>query len=95
MNRLVLNLNHTANAEEDSEFRTRTGLEPPEFAANPVLGNIGGSLRTLSENHYDDEVWESRAEEAAPNIASRRLVEAVDVEEQNPVMFEHREFAYP
>ena len=56
-NRLVLNLSHTANAREDSEFRSQTGLEPPLFAVNPVLGNIGASIRTVRKDldFFDDE----------------------------------------
>lgn len=50
VNRLILNLNHGANAREDSEFRTRTGLEPPAFVLGPVLGNIGGSVRTFPDD---------------------------------------------
>ena len=58
VNRLVLNLNHAANAREDSdsELRTRTNLEPPTFAAGPFLGNIGGRVRSLSDEFYDDEL---------------------------------------
>ena len=52
-NRLVLNLIHNANAREDSEFRTRTGLEPPTFASGPFLGSIGGPVRTLPDD-FDD-----------------------------------------
>lgn len=55
VNRLVLNLSDAVSAREDSEFRTRTGLEPPTFAAGPVLGNIGGSLRTFPDD-LDDEL---------------------------------------
>ena len=54
-NRLILNLIHGANAREDSEFRTRTGLEPPTFATGPYLGNIGGPVRTLPDD-FDDEL---------------------------------------
>lgn len=68
VNRLVLNLIHTANADEDSVFRTRTGLEPPTFATGPFLGSIGGrfSYRPddfdgLSEKG-DERVDESKAE---------------------------------
>lgn len=52
VNRLVLNLSQTADAREDSEFRTRTGVEPPVFVVtNSLLGNIGRSIRTVP---YDD-----------------------------------------
>ena len=54
INRLVLNLIHGANARDDSEFRTRTGLEPPTFATGPYLGNIGGPVRTLSDDFEDE-----------------------------------------
>ena len=57
-NRLALNLiqgaSASASAREDSEFRTRTGLEPPTFAAGPYLGNIGGPVRTLPHDFDDD-----------------------------------------
>ena len=53
VNRLVLNLCHAANTDEDSEFRSRTGLEPPNFASGPILGNIGGPVRTLSDDLDD------------------------------------------
>ena len=56
-NRLILNLIHGANAREDSEFRTQTGVEPPTFAAGPYLGNIGGPVRTLPDD-FDDELVE-------------------------------------
>ena len=50
-----MNLIHGANAREDSEFRSRTGLEPPTFATGPYLGNIGGPVRTLPDE-FDDEL---------------------------------------
>ena len=53
-NRLILNLIHGANAQEDSEFRTRTGLEPPTFATGPYLGNIGGPVRSFLDDFDDD-----------------------------------------
>lgn len=54
LNRLVLNLSHAANSREDTEFRSRTGLDPPVFASNPILGNIGAPLRMLPDDFYDD-----------------------------------------
>ena len=57
MNRLVLNLCHAAYPHEDLEFRTRTGLEPPSFAACPGLGNIGGPVHTFP-NDFEDEEFE-------------------------------------
>ena len=57
-NRLVLNLRHNANTREDSEFRTRTGLEPPAFAEGPVIGNIGAPLRVLPIE-WDEDMSES------------------------------------
>lgn len=56
INRLVLNLSHAANANDDSDFRTRTGLEPLSFASGPVLGNIGGPVRSFPDDDWDDEV---------------------------------------
>ena len=57
VNRLVLNLSHTANSREDFGFRTLplSGIESLDspalmFASNSVLGNIGGPVRTI----YDD-----------------------------------------
>ena len=67
-NRLVLNLIHGANAREDSEFRTQTGLEPPTFATGPYLGNIGGPVRSLLDD-FDEE-------NGLPD-ADRRLTEGV------------------
>lgn len=56
MNRLVLDLIHTANTQEDSEFNydSRTGLDPPVFASNSFLGNIGGSFCTLPGGVNDE-----------------------------------------
>ena len=48
---------NAANAREESEFETRTGLESPIFAAGPFLGNIGGPVRTLL-NDFDDDYLE-------------------------------------
>ena len=53
LDRLILNLIQGADQREDEEFRTRTGLEPPAFATGSFLGNIGGPLRTLSNNMFD------------------------------------------
>ena len=53
VNRLVLNLSHAVNTREDSEFRTRTNLEPPTFASGPFLGNIGGPVHTFADSPYD------------------------------------------
>ena len=55
-NRLVLNLSHAANGREDSEFTTRTNLDPPKFASGPFLGNIGGPVRSLPDEFYDEEL---------------------------------------
>lgn len=38
----------------DEEYRTRTGLEPPTFAAGTVLGNIGGVVSSLDDLDGDD-----------------------------------------
>ena len=53
-NRLILNLSHNANRREDEQFRIRTGLSLTTFESNPVLGNIGASLRTLPDDTSDD-----------------------------------------
>ena len=53
VNRLVLNLSHTANAREHSTFRSRTGIEPPLFATNSMLGNVGAPVRTSFEDDID------------------------------------------
>ena len=58
VNRLVLSLSDAANPQEDTEFRSRTGLEPPTFAAGPFLGNIGGPVRTIEDDLDDDIVLE-------------------------------------
>ena len=63
INRLVLNLSHTANSREDSEFRTRTNLKPPTFATGPFLGNIGGPVHSLQDEFYDDEFGEDAIED--------------------------------
>ena len=55
-----MNLSHAADTSEESEFRSRTGIEPPTFAAGPVLGNIGGPLRTLPDDLDDDDALEVR-----------------------------------
>ena len=52
---MVLNLSHAANTEEDLECYSRTGLEPPVFAINPLIGNIGAPLRTLLADYHDEE----------------------------------------
>lgn len=57
-NRLVLSLSHAANERKDSEFRTRTGFEPPVFASGPALGNIGGPIPTFLDD-LDDVSTES------------------------------------
>ena len=61
-NRLVLNLIQGANAREESQIGTRTGLEPPVFVAGPYLGNIGGPVHTFADD-YDDEVSEQSERE--------------------------------
>ena len=55
VNRLVLNLSRVVNTREDSESRSSTNLGPPTFAAGPFLGNIGGHVRTLPDDFYDEE----------------------------------------
>ena len=57
VNRLILNLVQGADNREDTEFRTRTGLEPPSFAAGSFLGDIGGPVRTLPDD-MDDELYD-------------------------------------
>ena len=42
--------------------RSRTGLEPPIFASGPILGNVGGPIRTLSDD-FDEELQEVDGEE--------------------------------
>lgn len=63
INRLVLNLSHAANANDDSEFRTKTGLEPLSFASGPVLGNIGGPVRSFPDEDWEDEMPETEGHE--------------------------------
>ena len=58
VNRLILNLSHAANPSEDSELRTRTKLVPPTYAVGTFLGNIGGPVRSLPDEFYDDEFGE-------------------------------------
>lgn len=55
-NRLVLNLIQGVDAREGSVYRSRTGLEPPTFAAGPYLGNIGGPVRNLLDDSDDREL---------------------------------------
>ena len=52
----MLNLSYSANSREDSEFRTRTNHVLPAFAVGPFLGNIGGPVRSLPDEFYDDEI---------------------------------------
>lgn len=54
INRLVLNLNYTANIRDDWEYHSQTGLDPPTFASNSVLGNIGGLVRSAPDD-FDEE----------------------------------------
>ena len=54
VNRLVLNLSHTVSTREDSEFRSRTGMDVPVFARHSVLGSIGNPVRTLPDEIYED-----------------------------------------
>ena len=68
VNRLALNLIQGADQREDSVFRTRTGMEPPAFATGSFLGNIGGPLRTVSDDEYDDTLEEF--EDEAKQICS-------------------------
>ena len=71
-NRLVLNLYEWANTRESSEFRTRTGFEPPMFATNSVMGSIGAPMRTLLLCSYD---YELNVPEEAPSTHRRGRVE--------------------
>lgn len=48
--RLVLNLVDAANLQDDSIYRSWTGIDPPQFATSSILGNIGAPVRTSSEN---------------------------------------------
>ena len=50
VNRLVLNLAHTANGHENSELYTKTLLDPPVFATGSFLGNIGGPVRSFLDD---------------------------------------------
>ena len=54
INRMIFNLSYAANYREESMFRSQTGLEPPTFATNAVLGNIGAPLRTLTNDDQED-----------------------------------------
>ena len=71
VNRLVLNLNHAANAREDTvesdlEFWSRNNLEPPTliFAEDALLGditsNLGGPVHSLLDEFYDGDVVGNR-----------------------------------
>ena len=64
MNRLVLNLSHAVNTREDTEFRSRTNLEPPVFSSGPYLGNIGGPVHTSMDPPYDDEAESNATEDS-------------------------------
>ena len=55
VNRLVLDLSLAIGAQEDSDFFSRTGLDPPIFAMSSIIGNIGGPMRTASEADCGDE----------------------------------------
>ena len=52
----MLNLSYTASAREDSEFRNRTGLEPPKLASESVLDGFGNPLRTFPDELYEETV---------------------------------------
>ena len=58
VNRLILNLSQSVNVRENSDFRTRTGFEPPVFVEGPILGNIGGPVSTNNDSllveEYED-----------------------------------------
>ena len=60
VNRLILNLSYTSNTRDNSEFGTRSGLEPPAFAVTSI-GNFGGYVSTLHDN-WDDEVFKDETE---------------------------------
>ena len=84
VNRLVLDLIQGADTRGDSEFRTRTGVEPPMFATGPFLGNIGGPLRTLSDDTDDDYLEEDDAEYALSH--GDDAVEQLSVDRQEKTM---------
>lgn len=76
-NRLILNLSHTANAGEESDFRSGTGLDSPVFALNSVLGNIGGTMRTLPDDLFIDEP-ETNEEESSGMAANELMTRSDD-----------------
>lgn len=55
VNRLVLNLTHAANSHGDSTF-SKSGLGPPVFASNSILGNIGGPVNTSFGDGFDEDL---------------------------------------
>ena len=79
VNRLVLNLNHAANAREDSvesdlEFWSRNNLEPPTliFAEDALLGdiNLGGPVHSLLDEFYDGDVVGNTGRNGAPVVSN-------------------------
>ena len=63
VNRLVLNLSHSANEREESESRSSTKIEAPVFASNSFLGNIGGTMRSIP-NDVDDDLSETEDDDS-------------------------------
>ena len=74
VNRLILNLSHTANTREgDSESGTRTSYNSsPLFATNSVLGNIGAPVRTYrDEVEYEYAAWGVEGRDASEGVVGR------------------------
>lgn len=53
---MILNLSYSANTREEDEFRSRTGLEPPTFALNSIIGNIGAPVNTIPNGALEDTI---------------------------------------
>ena len=45
------------------EYRLRSGLEPPTFASNSVLGNFGGLVRSLPDILDELDINKSKEEQ--------------------------------
>ena len=78
VNRLVLSLSYEGNTRDNLEYRLRSGLEPPTFASNSVLGNFGGLVRSLPDILDELDINKSKEEQERSSNG-----ELLDSETQN------------
>ena len=82
VSRLVLQLSNTANIHHrEIEFSadSESNHDPPVFGTNSILGNIGGPLRTFSDDDDDDNYFQV-AGETCSTIISKRVTRNDDLE---------------